>query len=239
VNNFASLSSQLVQELSEELASERSRMEEETLENVDELLGLLRQNIEKIESHGKRANRIITGMLQHSRDRVGERGPTDIGAVVVESVTLAIQGRKSREPDLGVEVVTSYDHDIGTIDGVAVDLGRVFVNLIDNACFAVAQKKKSLGSSYRPEIRITTKGEASQVEIRVRDNGTGIRPDAVDKIFMPFFTTKPPGEGTGLGLSMTHDIIVEAHRGSITVDTRPGEFTEFIVRLPRRLAVKE
>lgn len=238
INNFASLSVQLVDEISTELEEQRGDIDDDTLDSIAESFGLLRQNVEKIENHGKRANRIISSMLQHSRNTVGERGLTDLNAVVAENVAYSVQGAQNRDSTFKVQVETKYDANVGQIDAVAGDVGRVVLSIVENACYAVAQKKRALGKDYQPELRVATTGDADHVEIRIRDNGTGIRPDAVDKIFMPFFTTKPPGEGTGLGLSLSHDIIVEGHRGSMSLDTRTGEFTEFIIRLPRRLKVE-
>ncbi|MBK9261575.1 MAG: AAA family ATPase [Polyangiaceae bacterium] len=239
VNNFAGLSVQLVDELSGEFEQQRGVIDDEALETITEAFDLLKQNVEKIENHGKRANRIISSMLQHSRNTVGERGPTDMNAVVAENVAYSVQGAQNRDPSFKLDVITSYDPNVGLVDAVAGDVGRVVLSIVENACYAVAQKKRALGNDYQPELRVSTTGEADHVEIRLRDNGTGIRPDAVDKIFMPFFTTKPPGEGTGLGLSLSHDIIVEGHRGSLSLDTRTGEFTEFIIRLPRSLRIEQ
>lgn len=237
VNNFANLSVQLVEEITSELDELRATIDAEAFDGITESLDLLRQNVEKIENHGKRANRIISSMLQHSRNTVGERGPTDLNAVVAENVTYSVQVAEQRNPAFKPEVIAQYDPSVGLIEAVAGDVGRVVLSIVENACYAVAQKKRVIGSDYRPQLRVTTIGEADAIEIRIRDNGTGIRPDAVDKIFTPFYTTKPPGEGTGLGLSLSHDIIVDGHRGSLSLDTRTGEFTEFVIRLPRRLRV--
>jgi signal transduction histidine kinase len=238
INNFASLSVQLVEEITGELEEQRGMFADDALDNITEAFGLLQQNVEKIENHGKRANRIISSMLQHSRNTVGERGPTEMNAVVAENVSYSVQGAQHRDPSFKVDVITQYDNNVGLIDAVAGDVGRVVLSIVENACYAVTQKKRALGKDYHPELRVSTTGEADHIEIRIKDNGTGVRPDAVDKIFMPFFTTKPPGEGTGLGLSLSHDIIVEGHRGSLSLDTRTGEYTEFIIRLPRRLRVE-
>jgi len=239
INNFAGLSVQLVEELSGEFEEQRGVIDDEALETMTEAFDLLKQNVEKIESHGKRANRIISSMLLHSRNTVGERGPTDLNAVVAENVAYSVQSAQNRDASFKLDMIANYDPSVGLIDAVAGDVGRVVLSIVENACYAVAQKKRVLGNDYQPELRVSTAGEADRVEIRIRDNGTGIRPDAVDKIFLPFFTTKPPGEGTGLGLSLSHDIIVEGHRGNLSLDTRTGEFTEFMIRLPRRLKVEQ
>ncbi len=238
INNFAGLSVQLVDELTRELEDQSDVISEDALDNISEAFGLLRQNVEKIENHGKRADRIISSMLLHSRNTVGERGPTDMNAVVAENVAYSVQGAQNREPMFKIDIVAQYDNDVGLIDAVAGDVGRVVLSIVENSCYAVMQKKRALGKTYQPELRVSTTGEADHIEIRIKDNGTGIRPDAVDKIFMPFFTTKPPGEGTGLGLSLSHDIIVDGHRGDLSLDTRTGEYTEFVIRLPRRLRVE-
>lgn len=238
INNFAGLSVQLVDEITNELEEHREAIGDDKLDNISEAFGLLRQNVEKIESHGKRANRIISSMLQHSRNTVGERGPTDMNVVVAENVAYSVQGAQHRDPTFHVAIIAQYDNNVGLIDAVAGDVSRVVLSIVENACYAAMQKRRLLGNDYQPELRVSTTGEAEHVEIRIKDNATGIRPDAVDKIFIPFFTTKPPGEGTGLGLSLSHDIIVDGHRGSLSLNTRTGECTEFIIRLPRRLKVE-
>ena len=232
VNNFASVSHELVDELRVELEANAPRIDEDSRENIAEILTMLQQNVAKIESHGKRANQIISSMLQHSRNTVGERGQVDVNAIVVESVMLSIQGATHRERAFVVDLRAKYDHSIGTIDAVAGDISRVFLSLVENACYALIQKKKRLGDTFSPVLEVSTADLGSSVEITIRDNGTGIRSDALEKIFMPFFTTKPPGEGTGLGLSLSHDI-VDAHRGTMRVTSTFGEYTEFVVRLPR------
>ena len=231
--NFADLSAQLLEELSAELAGQRPALDPSSLEVIDESIGLARENLSKIEAHGKRANQIISGMLLHSRNTPGERRFTDVNAVLAESVALACQQTYGDRARLDLEVRADYHQAVGLIIATPGDLSRVFVNIIGNACYALAQKKKKLGAAFAPRLEVTTKDLGDRVEIRVADNGPGIPQEIVDKIFVPFFTTKPPGEGTGLGLSMSHDIIVGGHRGSVEVETLTGEGATFIVTLPR------
>ncbi|MFL5347170.1 MAG: AAA family ATPase [Hyalangium sp.] len=231
VTNFAEITVELTQELSAELKLRST----EASETTDQLLGFIRQNAVKINEHGKRANQIIGGMLQLSHKTTGERTQTDLNALLAESCTLAIDGARLRNPSLKVDLQTEYDPTLGTIEAMAPDLGRVFLNMIGNAIYAVAQKRKlQPASDFSPRIQITTRRRGDRVEVRIRDNGTGIPQEIIDKIYMPFFTTKPPGEGTGLGLSISHGIIVDAHQGELKVESAEGEFTEFIITLPRK-----
>jgi len=232
VNNFAALSAELTEELNDLLGS--ASLAEKTRREVGELTGLLRENLEKVVQHGKRADSIVKNMLLHSREGSGEHRPADINALLEESLNLAYHGARAEKPQFNVTLQRDFDEAAGSIDVFPQEITRVFLNLISNGFYAVTKRKTENGSSgFEPTISATTRNLGHAVEIRIRDNGTGIPPEVKEKMFNPFFTTKPAGEGTGLGLSMSYDIIVKQHGGRIDVETEPGRFTEFTVVLPR------
>ena len=232
VNNFAALSAELTDELNEALKP--VRFEDSVREAVGELTGLLKDNLEKVVQHGKRADSIVKNMLLHSRDGSGDHRPADINALLDESLNLAYHGARAEKPAFNVTLQRDFDPAAGTIEIFPQEITRVFLNLISNGFYAVTRRKAELGEAdFDPLLSATTKDLGDIVEIRIRDNGIGIPPEVKEKMFNPFFTTKPAGEGTGLGLSMSHDIIVKQHGGSIDVATEPGQFTEFIIVLPR------
>jgi signal transduction histidine kinase len=234
ISNFAELSAQLTEELLEELQDQKDRLDAETVEFLDEILSDLRQNVTKINTHGRRADSIVQGMLLHSRGKSGERHPTDVNALLAEDITLAYHGMRAKDTTFNIDIEMYFDETIGRIDAVPQDISRVFLNIINNGCYAAHQKEKALGDEeFAPTLSVWTKNRGDRVEIRIRDNGTGIPKDVVDKVFNPFFTTKPTGEGTGLGLSLSHDIVVEAHKGEIQIETEAGSYTEFIISLPK------
>jgi two-component system NtrC family sensor kinase len=175
-------------------------------------------------------------MLLHSREGSGEHRAVDINAVVEESLNLAYHGARAERPAFNVTIERAFDPAAGMVDIYPQEITRVFLNLISNGFYAAAKRKESEGDSFAPTLGATTKDLGGSVEIRIRDNGTGIPPEVKERMFNPFFTTKPAGEGTGLGLSMSHDIIVKQHGGTIDVNTEPGVFTEFIITLPRAMA---
>ena len=187
-------------------------------------------------SHGKRADSIVRNMLLHSREGSGEHRPSDINAIVEESLNLAYHGVRAERPAFNVTLERDLDPAAGMVDIYPQEIARVFLNLISNGFYASAKRKEGAAGAFEPTLRATTKNLGGSVEIRIRDNGTGIPPEVKEKMFNPFFTTKPAGEGTGLGLSMSHDIVVKQHGGTIDVYTRPGVFTEFIITLPRTMA---
>ena len=187
-------------------------------------------NSEKISHHGKRADAIVKGMLQHSRSSSGQKEPTDINALANEYLRLAYHGLRAKDKSFNAMMKTDFDESIGKINVVPQEIGRVILNLITNAFYAVTEKKKQLGDGYEPTVSISTKKINGKVEIKVADNGNGIPQKMLDKIFQPFFTTKPTGQGTGLGLSLSYDI-VKAHGGGLKVETKEGEGSEFIVAL--------
>jgi signal transduction histidine kinase len=197
----------------------------------------LRDNLDKIVQHGKRADAIVKNMLLHSREGLGEHRPVDVNALVEESLNLAYHGARAEKQGFKINMERSLDPAAGQIDVYPQEITRALLNLISNGFYA-ATKRKEQGDSdgYEPSLATSTKNLGDRVEIRIRDNGPGIAPEVREKMFNPFFTTKPAGEGTGLGLSITHDIIVKQHGGSIEVDTLPGEFTEFKIILPRAAA---
>jgi predicted ATPase/signal transduction histidine kinase len=228
INNFAALTVDLVDELSQELGDAA------TDAGVAEVLADIRDNVSKINHHGQRADRIINGMLLHSRQRTGAHGPTDLNKIVAESLNLAYHSIRARQPGFRVDLASDCDPKLSPIDADAADLQRVVLNLIDNALYATLNKQKIAGPGYTASVRVSTKELEGEVEIRVRDNGLGISQANAAKLFTPFFTTKPAGEGVGLGLSICHDVIARGHRGAIRVESVEGEFAEFIITLPRR-----
>ena len=190
--------------------------------------------------HGKRADAIVKNMLLHSRQGSGEHRPVDVNALVEESLNLAYHGARAEKPDFNITLKRSFDPNAGEIDVFPQEITRVLLNLISNGFYAATKRKAEADDDgYEPTLAAATKNLGDRVEIRIRDNGTGIPPEVKEKMFNPFFTTKPAGEGTGLGLSLSHDIVVKQHAGSIEVDTRPGEFTEFKVILPRMAATSK
>ncbi|MDA9531040.1 sensor histidine kinase [Bradyrhizobium sp. CCBAU 25338] len=234
VNNFSAVSTELIDELKETLRS--AALDGKTKEEVEELTGMLRGNLEKVVQHGKRADSIVRNMLLHSREGSGEHRAVDINAVVEESLNLAYHGARAERPAFNVTLQRTFDPAAGMVDVYPQEITRVFLNLISNGFYAAAKRKESDGDTFAPTLSAATKNLGGSVEIRVRDNGTGIPPEVKERMFNPFFTTKPAGEGTGLGLSMSHDIIVKQHGGTIDVNTEPGVFTEFIITLPRAMA---
>jgi GAF domain-containing protein len=232
VNNFAALSAELTDELKHALKP--AVLDETIRAEVDELTGLLKDNLGKVVQHGQRADSIVKNMLLHSREGSGDHRPADVNALVEESLNLAYHGARAEKPHFNVTLKRDFDPDAGMIEAFPQEITRVLLNLISNGFYAVAKRKAEDGdAAFEPVVSATTKGQGDHVEIRIRDNGTGIPPEVKEKMFNPFFTTKPAGEGTGLGLSMSHDIIVKQHGGTIDVDTVPGAFTEFTIVLPR------
>jgi two-component system, NtrC family, sensor kinase len=234
VNNFAELSVELVQELEDALAAAGPSLDPGLREEVAELASTLRDNLAKVVQHGRRADGIVKNMLAHSREGGGERRPVDLNALVEEALNLAYHGARAEKPGFNIALEKALDPAVGQVELYPQEFTRVLLNLIGNG-FHAAHKKCLDGApdGFQPALSVATRALPDQVEIRVRDNGTGI-PEAVKaRIFEPFFTTKPAGEGTGLGLSLSHDIVVKQHGGTIDVATEPGRFTEFVVTLPR------
>jgi signal transduction histidine kinase len=224
VNNFSEVSNEMIDEMKTELVNNNK---EEAFAIADDI----KQNLEKINHHGKRADAIVKGMLQHSRTSSGQKEPTDINALTDEYLRLAYHGLKAKDDSFNVTMKRNFGQSIGNINIIPQDIGRVILNLINNAFYAVDEKKKQNQNGYEPTVSVSTKRNNGKVEIKVSDNGNGIPQKVLDKIFQPFFTTKPTGQGTGLGLSLSYDI-VKAHGGELKVETKEGEGSEFIVQLP-------
>jgi signal transduction histidine kinase len=235
VNNFSAISVELIDELREALAG--AKLGDKLQAQVSEITDMLQGNLDKVVQHGKRADSIVKNMLLHSRQGSGERRPVNINAVVEESLNLAYHGARAEKQGFNITLERSFDPAAGEVDLFPQEITRVLLNLISNGFYAATKRKaEANGGGYEPTLAATTKNLGDTVEIRIRDNGTGIPPEVKEKMFNPFFTTKPAGEGTGLGLSLSYDIIVKQHAGSIEVDTQPGEFTEFRIVLPRTAA---
>jgi signal transduction histidine kinase len=231
VNNFSAVSAELIDEVNDVLKN--ASLDGKTREEIDELTHMLKGNLEKVVQHGKRADSIVKNMLLHSRGGSGERRPADINAIVEESLNLAYHGARAEKAGFNITLKRDLDPTVGMLDAYPQEITRVFLNLISNGFYAATKRKQVDGEGFEPTLSAATKNLGNNVEIRIRDNGAGIPQEVKEKMFNPFFTTKPPGEGTGLGLSMSHDIIVKQHGGKIDVATEPGVFTEFIITLPR------
>ena len=236
VNNFSALSAELIDEMNDVLKD--IEIDDKTREEVDELTHMLKGNLEKVVQHGKRADSIVKNMLLHSREGSGERRQADINAIVEESLNLAYHGARAERSGFNITLKRNLDPDAGAVDLYPQEITRVFLNLISNGFYAATKRKETSNGDFEPTLSATTKSLGNRVEVRIRDNGTGIPQEVKEKMFNPFFTTKPAGEGTGLGLSMSHDIVVKQHGGKIDVDTEPGSFTEFIITLPRTLSAQ-
>jgi signal transduction histidine kinase len=224
VNNFSEVSTELLEEVKEEI-------ENGNIEEIKAITEDVIQNLEKILHHGKRADGIVKGMLQHSRGSSGQKEPTDINALADEYLRLSYHGLRAKDKSFNAEFKMEADENLPEVNVVPQDIGRVLLNLINNAFYAVVEKSKLQASGYKPQVFVSTKNINTKIEIRVRDNGDGIPDSVKEKIFQPFFTTKPTGSGTGLGLSLSYDI-VKAHGGEIKVESKENEGTEFTIQLP-------
>ena len=229
VNNFAELSVDMLGELKEEIEADHKT---DALALADELV----PNLERITHHGKRADSIVRSMLQHSRSSAGARQLTDLNALCGEYLQLAYQGVRTKDKTFNAKLITDFDPGVGQVDLMPQEIARVLLNLFNNAFYATHEKEKQVGNgqlaTYQPQVSVSTRRENGQVMVCVHDNGTGIPPELLNKIYQPFFTTKPTGQGIGLGLSLSYDIIMKAHGGQLDVRTEPGLFTEFVIKLP-------
>jgi GAF domain-containing protein len=235
VNNFSTVSVELIDELREALAG--ANLDNKLRGQIGEIADMLQGNLDKVVQHGKRADAIVKNMLLHSRQGSQEHRSVDINAIVEESLNLAYHGARAEKQGFNITLEKSFDPTAGEVDVFPQEITRVLLNLISNGFYAATKRKaEANGANYEPTLSAATKNLGDRVEVRIRDNGTGIAPEVKAKMFNPFFTTKPVGEGTGLGLSISHDIIVKQHGGSIEVDTQPGAFTEFRIVLPRGAA---
>jgi len=229
VNNFSDMNAELLTEMKDELGKGK-------IEDAIALANDVIENQKKINHHGKRADTIVKGMLQHSRSSNGIKEPTDINTLCDEYLRLAYHGLRAKDSSFNAITKTDLDSSIDKVNIIPQDMGRVILNLINNAFYAVDEKKKHTSTSsakngYDPTVSVSTKKNNGKVEIKVSDNGNGIPQKVLDKIFQPFFTTKPTGQGTGLGLSLSYDII-KSHNGEIKVNTKEGEGSEFVISLP-------
>lgn len=233
VNNFAEINAELLTEMYEILTAET--LPGKLTDEINPIIKDLTDNLHKILHHGKRADTIVKNMLQHSRSNSGEKGLTDMNALAEEYLNLSYHGFRAKNKLFNCSIKTSFDESIGHINIVPQDIGRILINLYNNAFYSINEKKKSqqllkTGEAYEPTIFVTTIQEGNKAAIKIRDNGMGIPQKFIDKIYQPFFTTKPTGEGTGLGLSLSYDII-KAHQGELKVESTEGEFAEFTIEL--------
>jgi signal transduction histidine kinase len=224
VNNFSELSNELLDEMKDEILKGNYN-------DVQAITDNIKQNLQKILHHGKRADGIVKGMLQHSRSSSGIKEPTDINKLADEYMRLAFHGFRAKDKSFNVATKTDFDNTVGKVNVVPQDIGRVILNLITNAFYTVSEKKKQSAGEYQPTVTVRTTRQNGSVLISVTDNGNGITSKVLDKIFQPFFTTKPTGQGTGLGLSLSYDI-VKAHAGDLKVETKEGEGSQFVIQLP-------
>jgi signal transduction histidine kinase len=225
VNNFSEVSNELLDEMTEQL-------EKGNANEAKAIANEVKMSLEKINLHGKRADGIVKSMLQHSRISNNKKEPTDINVLADEYLRLAYHGLRAKDKSFNAALKTDYDENIGLIKIISQDIGRVILNLITNAFYAVMEKKKLHQQGYEPTVTVSTKKIDNKIMVNVKDNGTGIPQKALDKIFQPFFTTKPTGQGTGLGLSLSYDIVTKGHGGELKVETKDGEYTSFSVILP-------
>jgi len=207
-------------------------MDQGNTDEVKSIVADLKRNLEKINHHGKRADSIVKGMLLHSRASSGVKEPTDINLLADEYLRLAYHGLRAKDKSFNAKFESDFDESIGKINVIPQDIGRVILNLLTNAFYVVDEKRKQLGDSYQPTVSIVTRKIGSEVEIRVIDNGNGIPAKIIDKIFQPFFSTKPTGAGTGLGLSLCYEIVTKGHGGELKVETKEGEGSVFTIHLP-------
>ena len=234
VNNFAGLSVELLDELKETAGPALATLDEDRRADIDETMEMLSGNLAKIGEHGRRADNIVKSMLEHSRGVSGERREVDVNGLIDEALNLAYHGARAQDQGFNITLERDYAATLPQIELAPQEMTRVFLNLFGNGFYAANKRARDNGDrSFRPVLTVATRDLGEVVEVKVRDNGTGIPPEIRDKLFQPFFTTKPTGEGTGLGLSISYDIVTQQHGGSIEVESRVGEFTEFTVRLPR------
>ena len=225
VNNFSEVSNELLDEMTEQL-------EKGNANEAKAIANEVKMSLEKINLHGKRADGIVKSMLQHSRTSNNKKEPTDINVLADEYLRLAYHGLRAKDKSFNAALKTDYDENIGLLKVISQDIGRVILNLITNAFYAVMEKKKLHPEGYEPTVTVSTEKIDNKIIVNVKDNGTGIPQKALDKIFQPFFTTKPTGQGTGLGLSLSYDIVTKGHGGELKVETKEGEYTAFSVILP-------
>ncbi|MEM9088857.1 MAG: ATP-binding protein [Cyanobacteria bacterium P01_F01_bin.53] len=233
VNNFAELSVELADELKEELDPKKEQFDPDLFSDVMEIIDTLKENVSKIDYHGKRADKIVANMLQHSRNgNNDEWEAVNLNELIAEAVNLAYHGMRAKQSDFNLDFDNDYDESIDTIKGSSQDLSRVFLNIASNACYAIYQRQLTEGPDFKPLLKVRSRQEGNNVVVYIRDNGPGMSTEVMDKVFDQFFTTKPTGEGTGLGLSLSYNIVVEQHNGTMEVASEEGIYTDFIVTLP-------
>ena len=236
VTNFAVLSEDLIARLREALSEPPADLDASQMDGIEMMLNSLEQNVQKIQEHGQRADRVVHNMLQHSQGQSGRREPTDLNLMLREYAGLAYHSWRAQDTSFHATIDADLDASLGPVDVVAQDMRRVFLNLINNAFFAMHEKRQAVGDSFAPRLSLRTADLGDRARITVRDNGNGIPPETRARMFEPFFTTKAAGVGTGLGLSLSYDIIVQGHQGEIDVETEPGQYTALIVTLPKRIS---
>lgn len=237
VNNFAKLSAEMLEELEEILESPFKQLDDDDRDDAEDLFETVRENLVKIAEHGQRADSIVKNMLLHSRDGPSERQTANLNALAEEALNLAYHGARAEDKSFNIDIRKEIDPQVGDVDCYPQDLMRVFLNLMTNAMYAANKRSETAPNGFSPEITLTTRVAGGSIEVEIRDNGIGIPEDVKEQIFLPFFTTKPAGEGTGLGLSLSYDIIVKQHGGTLTVDSAPDQFTLFTVSIPRKAAL--
>ncbi len=230
VNNFAEISTDLLEELQDKQKKSKINLKDK---DTSEVFQMLKRSLTKIEKNGKRADRIVEGMLMHAKGNKGKHQLTDINQLLQTLLEIAYPSMRAKDKTININIESAFDQHLEKINVIPEDLSRVFVNMMNNAFYAAHQKSKENDPEFSPMVKVRTNNLGNRIEIRIFDNGNGIPKKNLDKIFEPFFTTKPPGEGTGLGLSLSYDIIVQGHHGSIQVESKEGHFTEFIVTLPK------
>jgi signal transduction histidine kinase len=236
INNYSEITVDLIKEMTEEMDRLSGKLLPDERTFFQEITNDIASSARKINDHGKRADSIIKGMLLHSRGKTGDKQLTDVNALLTEAFNLSYHSIRAQDSNFNIKIETDYDTTIGMINIVAQDINRVFLNIINNACYSTNQKnKRFMDNYYTPVLQIRTNNSGDNVEIRIRDNGTGIPQEIIDKVFNPFFTTKPAGQGTGLGLSLSFDIIVQEHHGEMKVDSKEGEYAEFVIVIPKNL----
>jgi signal transduction histidine kinase/HAMP domain-containing protein len=232
INNFSELSIELSDELVTEISNQLDQLDPKSVKMINELLKDIKHNVKKINEHGKRADSIVKGMLLHSRGKSGERQKTNLNDLLAEYLNLAYHGFRAQDSTFNVKMETEYDSTIEPVYVVPQNISRVFLNIFNNACYSVNEKKKELRDTFNPLLQVKTKNLGDKIEITIKDNGKGIPQDILNKIFNPFFTTKPTGKGTGLGLSLSYDIVVQEHNGELKANSEQGEYAEFIITIP-------
>lgn len=232
VNNFSVLALRNQNAIEKIIDQYKTSLTEQDTASIDKLTAKIKENLTLVVDQGKRADTIIKRMLEHSRSEDAKAEPTDVNALLEEYIALAYHGMRAQDTSFNVTIEKDLDKEVGKLNIIASDISRVFLNILNNAFYAVIQKKKQLGEAYQPILSVTSKTDGKYLNIYIRDNGVGIPDYVLPKIFLPFFTTRPVGQGTGLGLSISHDIIVQEHKGQLSVSSKEGEFAEFLIQLP-------